>query len=104
MIPPSTNRGYCGSITVKLWSPDSSRNMTFMPRDTPIFHCSATAFCAERFPKGVDAIPHVAKVREHRVILDSDLASLYEVPTKRLNEEFRRNIDRFPEDFAFQLT
>jgi hypothetical protein len=43
-------------------------------------------------------------IRDQRVILDSDLASLYEVPTKRLNEQFRRNIDRFPEDFAFRLT
>ncbi|MBI4660123.1 MAG: ORF6N domain-containing protein [Verrucomicrobia bacterium] len=43
-------------------------------------------------------------VRNHRVILDSDLSKLYEVPTKRLNEQFRRNLDRFPEDFAFELT
>jgi len=42
-------------------------------------------------------------IRDQRVILDSDLASLYEVPTKRLNEQLRRNLDRFPEDFAFQL-
>jgi phage regulator Rha-like protein len=39
-----------------------------------------------------------------RVILDSDLAALYGVPTKRLNEQYRRNRKRFPEDFAFQLT
>jgi hypothetical protein len=38
------------------------------------------------------------------VILDSDLAALYGVPTKRLNEQYRRNRKRFPEDFAFQLT
>jgi hypothetical protein len=43
-------------------------------------------------------------VRGQRVILDMDLASLYGVPTKRLNEQFRRNRERFPEDFAFQLT
>jgi hypothetical protein len=36
-----------------------------------------------------------------RVILDSDLAALYGVPTKRLNEQYRRNRKRFPEDFAF---
>jgi ORF6N domain len=36
--------------------------------------------------------------------LDSDLAAVYGVTTKRLNEEFRRNRKRFPEDFAFQLT
>ena len=38
------------------------------------------------------------------MILDSDLAALYGVPTKRLNEQYRRNRKRFPEDFAFQLT
>jgi len=43
-------------------------------------------------------------VRGQRVILDMDLAGLYGVPTKRLNEQFRRNHERFPEDFAFQLT
>ncbi|GGB02934.1 hypothetical protein GCM10011511_27770 [Puia dinghuensis] len=37
-------------------------------------------------------------------MLDEDLAELYEVPTGRLNEQVKRNIDRFPEDFMFQLT
>jgi ORF6N domain len=39
-----------------------------------------------------------------KVMLDSDLADLYGVPTSRLNEQFKRNRDRFPADFAFQLT
>jgi hypothetical protein len=43
-------------------------------------------------------------VRCQRVMLDSDLARIYGVSTKRLNEQFRRNRNRFPEDFAFQLT
>lgn len=43
-------------------------------------------------------------IRGCKVILDSDLAALYEVPTKRLNEAVRRNLDRFPDDFMFQLT
>jgi len=43
-------------------------------------------------------------VRGQRVMLDRDLAELYGVPTKRLNEQVRRNIKRFPEDFMFQLT
>ncbi|MFN0079209.1 MAG: ORF6N domain-containing protein [Prosthecobacter sp.] len=43
-------------------------------------------------------------LRGERVILDSDLAALYGVPTKRLNEQVKRNADRFPEDFAFRLT
>lgn len=37
-------------------------------------------------------------------MLDSDLAELYEVPTRRLNEQVKRNITRFPADFMFQLT
>jgi hypothetical protein len=43
-------------------------------------------------------------IRGQRVMLDSDLAKIYGVTTKRLKEQFRRNIERFPRDFAFQLT
>ena len=43
-------------------------------------------------------------IRGQKVMLDSDLAELYGVPTKRLNEQVRRNIARFPEDFLFKLT
>ncbi len=43
-------------------------------------------------------------IRGQKLMLDSDLAELYGVPTKRLNEQVRRNISRFPLDFMFQLT
>jgi hypothetical protein len=43
-------------------------------------------------------------LRGRRVILDSDLADLYGVPVKRLSEQVKRNIERFPDDFAFVLT
>jgi len=43
-------------------------------------------------------------LRGQRVMLDFDLATLYEVPTKALNQAVKRNIDRFPEDFMFQLS
>jgi ORF6N domain len=43
-------------------------------------------------------------IRGHKVLLDVHLAALYGVPTKRLNEQVRRNRSRFPEDFMFQLT
>jgi hypothetical protein len=43
-------------------------------------------------------------VRGHRVMLDDTLAALYEVPVKALNQAVKRNIERFPEDFMFQLT
>jgi hypothetical protein len=46
----------------------------------------------------------ILTVREQKVVLDSDLAAVYEVTTKRLNEQFRRNRKRFPKDFAFQLS
>ena len=42
-------------------------------------------------------------IRGQKVMLDSDLAELYGVTTKRLNEQVKRNKDRFPEDFMFQL-
>jgi hypothetical protein len=42
-------------------------------------------------------------IRGEKVMLDEDLAALYQVPTKRLNEQVRRNMDRFPEDFMFVL-
>ncbi len=43
-------------------------------------------------------------IRGDKVILDEDLAELYGVEVKRLNEQVRRNLDRFPADFMFQLT
>ncbi|HIP18246.1 MAG TPA: ORF6N domain-containing protein [Sulfurovum sp.] len=46
---------------------------------------------------------HILTLRGKQVMLDRDLASLYQVETKRLNEQVKRNIDRFPEDFMFQL-
>jgi len=46
----------------------------------------------------------ILTIRGHRVMLDVDLAELYDVPTKSLNQAIRRNMDRFPEDFMFQLT
>lgn len=47
---------------------------------------------------------HIRTIRGQRIILDSDLAALYQVQTSRLNEAVRRNRDRFPADFMFQLT
>ena len=42
-------------------------------------------------------------IRGQRVILDADLAQVYGVPTKQLNQAVRRNIGKFPEDFAFEV-
>lgn len=46
----------------------------------------------------------IHKIRSQKVMLDSDLAEMYGVETKRLNEQVKRSLDRFPEDFMFQLT
>jgi hypothetical protein len=46
----------------------------------------------------------ILMVRGHKVLLDSDLAGLYGVAVKRLNEQVKRNAERFPPDFAFELT
>ena len=43
-------------------------------------------------------------IRGQKAMLDTDLAALYGAPTKRLNEQVKRNLDRFPKDFMFQLT
>ena len=46
----------------------------------------------------------ILTIRGQKIMLDADLAELYGVPTKRLNEQVKRNADRFPKDFMFQLT
>jgi hypothetical protein len=54
---------------------------------------------------GVDAIAKSILVLRHQnILLDHDLAALYGVTTKRLNEQVKRNLARFPSDFMFQLT
>ena len=45
----------------------------------------------------------ILNIRGQQVMLDRDLARLYGVETRRLNEQVKRNIERFPEDFMFQL-
>ena len=52
--------------------------------------------------KPIEAL--ILTLRNQKVILDADLAELYGVPTNRLNEAVKRNAERFPEDFHFQLT
>jgi hypothetical protein len=46
----------------------------------------------------------ILSIRGQKVILDADLAAIYGVPTKRLNEQVKRNAERFPADFVFQLS
>jgi len=57
----------------------------------------SAASCVEQI------VRHIAVIRGQKVMLDSDLSALYGTETKRLNEQVKRNKDRFPEDFCFQL-
>lgn len=51
-----------------------------------------------------DITRSILVLRRHRVLLDTELATLYGVTTKRLNEQVKRNAERFPEDFLLRLT
>ena len=53
---------------------------------------------------GSDIKSMIYVIRNQQVMIDSDLAMLYQVETKRLNEAVKRNIARFPNEFRFQLT
>ena len=60
---------------------------------------------AERLPIPVELIERrIYLIRGRKVMLDSELAGLYKVPTFRFNEAVKRHLNRFPEDFMFQLT
>lgn len=52
--------------------------------------------------KGIES--RILTIRNQQVMIDRDLAELYGVETKRLNEQVKRNLERFPENFMFQLT
>ena len=58
----------------------------------------------DQLPETVDIQPLIRVIRAQHVMLDRDLSLLYKVETKRLNEQVKRNIERFPEDFMFQLS
>jgi hypothetical protein len=58
----------------------------------------------EQLPTIENIADRITLVRGQRVMLDADLARLYGVRTERLNQQVRRNVQRFPEDFMFHLT
>lgn len=58
----------------------------------------------DQLPETVDIQPLIRIIRGQYVMLDRDLSLLYKVETKRLNEQVKRNIERFPEDFMFKLS
>lgn len=70
-----------------------------------IFYCYIYRMKKEKIAISEHHIIHqIYLIRDKKVILDTHLALLYNVETKRLNEQVRRNINRFPDDFMFQLT
>jgi ORF6N domain len=83
----------------------------------PVRHCKTTATGTTEFNIGFAAVASpdalvpteqitraILVMRGHRVLLDSELATLYGVTTKALNQAVKRNANRFPEDFMFRLT
>ena len=74
-------------------------------------HFATTSKSSENMTKKTEIIipdavvmDKILVIRGKKVMIDSDLAELYGVTTKRLNEQVKRNIQRFPEDFMFQVT
>ncbi len=59
---------------------------------------------SKNLPATITPEEMIVRVRGHTVIMDSDLAKLYGVETRQLNQQVKRNQKRFPEDFAFQLS
>lgn len=56
-----------------------------------------------QLPEVINIQSMIRVIRDRQVMLDSDLSALYDVETRRLNEQVKRNIERFPDDFMFQL-
>lgn len=67
-------------------------------------HNEVITSVAQSSPESVSIKSMIRLIRGQQVMLDSDLAFLYGVETRRLNEQVKRNIERFPDDFMFQLT
>lgn len=67
-------------------------------------HDEVITSVAQSSPESVSIKSMIRLIRGQQVMLDSDLAFLYGVETRRLNEQVKRNIERFPDDFMFQLT
>jgi hypothetical protein len=92
---------------------DDFKNCDIIRRAQPVTNCdrfveqfggSNRIYIMNPQSASPDVLPFIHVIRGQRVILDSDLARLYGVPTKHLNQQVRRNQRRFPADFAFVLT
>ena len=74
-----------------------SKHKSTLPNAEPVTICDRSII-----PIRIESLIHI--IRDQQVMLDSDLAGLYGVETKVLKQAVKRNIQRFPEDFMFQLT
>ncbi len=81
-----------------VWFPERLTNPPYFRIISSIMPTSKSLIPVERIEKSI------LLIRGHKVMLDADLAELYGVTTGRLNEQVRRNKERFPKDFGFQLT
>lgn len=63
-----------------------------------------TVVKCDQLPEVINIQPMIRVIRDCQVMLDSDLSALYCVETRRLNEQVKRNLERFPDDFMFQLS
>src|SRR5687768_10217005 len=72
------------------------------PKASPDVHRANTMTMRSAAPQTIAS--RILTIRGHRVMLDADLADLYDVPTKALVQAVKRNPERFPRDFMFQLT
>ena len=73
-------------------------------KEETLNHDEVITSVAQSSPESVSIKSMIRLIRGQQVMLDSDLAFLYGVETRRLNEQVKRNIERFPDDFMFQLT
>ena len=71
----------------------------------PVTNCGQSVDAVENFDRrNINIESFIRTIRGQKVMVDFDLAMLYGVKNKRLNEQVKRNIKRFPDDFMFQLT
>lgn len=74
-----------------------------MPKEGIETKASKAVANCDQLPEVINIQPMIRVIRDCQVMLDSDLSALYGVETRRLNEQVKRNIERFPDDFMFQL-
>ena len=99
----STTTSACNNTRLRSQFVISKMNITMADITEKTENCELVANC-DRLAAVDNIEPLIKVIRGQQVMLDRDLATLYGVETKRLNEQVKRNMERFPERFRFQLT